>query len=164
MTLKIDDPFIMRWIKPGVVVFLVLLMLPGVAAIYIAVTVVLPGNAETTLALTIESLIHAGGVPVDIAKLILSSIPAVLAAVAFRPGSTGTLTRVGRVAFVVLVLGGVAALLGTYLLNPESVTQAGRLTEGRTGIEHLRGGAEASVRYAVTYMALLLGLQVEVKQ
>ncbi len=162
MAVQVPDTAVKKYLGPAVVVLLGLLTVPGYLAALVAFTVVWTGDAQSSTTLFVLDLFAMRGVPTDIAKTLLATLPALVVAISFRPGSLNVLTRPGKLSLLVLVVGGTVAFAVVAYLNPDDSLQASRLDGGVLAIQQLRAGAEASLRYSLTYVVMLLGFQVEV--
>jgi len=101
-------------------------------------------------------------VPTDVATLAAQVLPALAMAICFRRTGRRRLSWAGWLGIFILSSGSIAAFLGVVHIDPRDPYQLRNYSGGPDGLLQLEGWARASLRQGLTYLLLLLGLQVRV--
>lgn len=158
----ISDPFVRNVLSPILLFIFIILLAPTILTFIVVIKTDFFHSSETDFVLLIiDKFKNFKGLPHDIVSLIIQTLPALIGSICYRNNSSHNLNIVGYALFSILIIGSFFSFGLIWLLDPSDTTQAGALIAGKEGLQLLENGCETTFRTSITYLLLIIGLQIK---
>ena len=155
----LEDRFVRSVIGPLLLLLIVAMVFPAIVACYVLVdTQMLTSKESATATSLIGVLIRWHGLPKEAAGQIIGSIPILLTVMCFQHERDRGLTWLGRMVFIIVVIGTLVSAIPVALLQSGNASQASNLLSAQAGLTALVDGSSNALRLMLHYLFLVLGL------
>jgi hypothetical protein len=159
----ISDQFVKKILSPVLLFIFVCLLAPAILTFIVVYKTDFLRGSEPEIVLSIIDIFkNFKGLPKDVISLIMQTLPALVGTLCYRNSSAQTLNFIGYVAFVILIFGVFLSFGLIFFLDPSNIDQVRALEAGKEGVQLLKSSCEATLRTSMTYLFLIIGLQIKI--
>jgi len=165
MNVTLDDPFINRLAQVMVVIFIAIMVLPCVFAVYFYFNSSGFSTQPSEWARFVVTYLPRLSVfPADAFQVVANAVPIIVAQVCYRADNKSHLNRIGKTCLTFVLAGMLVGGVGLFLIDPQNERAVLNVVGGTQILTALKAVCEQGARSSVFYLSMFLGLQPKPKQ